>query len=109
MKNKEKFINFLESLKTDESKALIDSVAKGFNSLFEEEIPVTTSNLEVFSKDEIASMGEKTLKNFAQKGKIGFGKSAEEAAQVLKSKYDVEPYGTIKVPSGFIAFYNGSE
>lgn len=109
MKNEEKFRGFLESLKTEETKTLIETVTEGFNSLFEEEIDVQSPSIEIFNKDELASMGANTLKRFIAKAKIGFGKTEEEASAALSAKYGVSPFGVMKTSNGFIAFYNGSE
>jgi hypothetical protein len=103
MDNNAKFKAFLESLKTDETKGLIEAVTEGFDSLFE------GSGREVFSQEEISSMGEKTLKVFVSRSKVGYGKTEEEAAKQLVAKFGVEPYGIVKTANGFIAFYNGEE
>ena len=110
MKNEEKFITFLEGLKTEKTQNLIESVKKGFDSIFEaEEVAVPTKGIQIFNADEVSSMGENGVKRFVAKELMGFGATEEEAAKVLVAKYGVEPYGSVQTPNGYVAFYNGEE
>ena len=92
MKNTKKFKNFLESLKGNEQDTLIESIQKGFNVCFENElIPINNGMIPPDIKEKIAAL-QANLSNAEKKIQIDEKSNKEEVAIYRHQLYSLRSH-----------------